>query len=149
MDVIPGRPAVASPYRAVLTALGQRLILPKVNPVYYHLLAIFLSVLFLYAQESWIQIAIVGAVLMTDWLDGATAKRYWQPSRAGYVIDVVTDRASEGFLFAGASGMLSGQVLFLLWLINCGLTFYSVRSNRHTAMPLRFAYLIILAVQGV
>ena len=65
------------------------------------------------------------------------------------MIDVVTDRASEGFLFAGASGMLSGQVLFLLWLINCGLTFYSVRSNRHTAMPLRFAYLIILAVQGV
>ena len=66
MDIIPGRPAVASPYRAVLTALGQRLVLPKVNPVYYHLLAIFLSVLFLYAQESWIQIAIVGAVLMTD-----------------------------------------------------------------------------------
>ena len=149
MDTIPRRPPIASSYRALLTVLENRMVLPHIHPSYYHLLAILLSVLFLYAQTPWQKMVLLGVVLMTDWLDGATAKRYGEMHKAGYVIDTVTDRVSEAFLFAAEAQTLLGQVFFLLWLVNCVLTFYSIRSNKHTLLPLRFAYLIVLAVQAV
>ncbi len=145
MDVIPGRPALASPYRALLTALEKRVALPNIPPAYYHLAAMLLSGLCLYTQAPWQTMALVGVVLVTDWLDGATARRYYEVRRSGYIIDVITDRTSEAFIFAAADGRLLGQVFFLLWLVNSVLTFYSVYSNRHTALPLRFAYLILMA----
>ena len=149
MDTIPGRPPVASPYRALLTALERQIVLPKINPAYYHLLAILLSVLFLYAQTSWQKLALLAMILLLDWLDGATARRYAEAHRAGYVTDVVTDRVSEAFLFTAEAGTRLGQLFFLLWLFNSALAFYSVRSNRHTSLPLRIVYLILLAVQSV
>lgn len=149
MDTIPRRPPVASSYRALLTALENRMVLPRIHPSYYHLLAILLSVLFLYARTSWQKMALIGMVLVADWLDGATARRYTKDHRAGYIMDVVTDRLSEAFLFSAETGTLLGQAFFLLWMINTALTFYSVYSNRHAALPLRFAYLIVLAVQAV
>lgn len=149
MDTIPRRPPVASLYRALLTALENRMVLPRINPSYYHLLAILLSVLFLYARTPWQKIALLGVVLTADWLDGATAKRYGEMHKAGYVIDTVTDRVSEAFIFSAETGTLLGQAFFLLWMINTALTFYSVYSNRHAALPLRFAYLIVLAVQAM
>ena len=144
MDTLPRRPLIASPYRALLTALENRMVLPHIRPSYYHLLAILLSVLFLYAQTPWQKIVLVGVVLIADWLDGATAKRYGEMQKAGYVIDIVTDRVSEAFLFSAEAQTLLGQVFFLLWLVNCALTFYSLRSNKHTSLPLRFACLIVL-----
>ena len=35
-------------------------------------------------------------------------------------------------------------IFFLLWLINLALAFYSVSSNKHTSLPLRFVYLVVL-----
>lgn len=148
MDIIPGRPSVASPYRAVLTALEKRVALPNIHPSYYHLSAILLSVLCLYAQTAWQTMALVAVVLATDWLDGATARRYYEVRRAGYILDVITDRTSEAFIFAADSGTWLGQIFFLLWLLNSALTFYSAYSNRHTSLPLRFAYVVALAFRG-
>jgi len=144
MDPIPSRRSLASPYRTVLSALEKRMPLPNIHPSYYHTLALLLSILYLYAQLPAQKIVLVCIVLLTDWLDGATARRYKRGSRAGYLIDVLTDRASEAFIFTAEAGTILGQVFFLLWLINCALAFYSVKSNIHTSLPLRFAYLIVL-----
>jgi phosphatidylglycerophosphate synthase len=130
----------------VLFVFEKRAPLPNINPAYYHTLALVLSVLSLYTPMPAQRIAIVGIVLVADWLDGATARRYRGGSREGYIIDVVTDRASEAFMFAAAATPL-GYVFFLLWITNCALAFYSVRTGLHTALPLRFTFLIVLMAQ--
>ena len=144
MDIIPDRPRVASPHRALLSLLENWVVLPDINPAYYQALGILLSVLFLYAQTPSQKVFIIGVVLLTDWLDGATARRYKQARRSGYIADVVIDRASEAFIFLAEVGTVLGQVFFLLWTINSVLTFYSVYSNKHLSLPLRFAYMIVL-----
>ena len=144
MGVIPGRRGVAGPYRAVLSALEKRVPLPNINPAWYHTLGLALSVLYLYAATPAQKIAILVVVLVADWLDGATARRYARGCRAGYIIDVVTDRASEAFIFAAEAATPLGRVFFLLWIVNCALAFYSVRTGVHTSLPLRFAFLIVL-----
>ena len=148
MAAIPGRLAVAAPYRALLSACEKQVALPNINPSCYHALAIVLSVLFLYAQTPLHKILIIGVVLLADWLDGATARRYNRVQRSGYLVDVVTDRASEAFIFLAGSEIAVGQVFFLLWLANSALVFYSIRSKKHVSLPLRFAYLVILIAQG-
>jgi phosphatidylglycerophosphate synthase len=133
----------------VFSVLEKKVFLPDISPSYYHAFAIVASILFIYAQAPWLKILILSLALLSDWLDGATARRYHKCCRAGYMTDVVTDRVSEGFIFSTIAGTTLGQVLFLLWLANLILAFYSVRSNKHTSLPLRFAYLIILIAQAV
>ena len=147
MDIIPGRRSVALPYRSLLTFLEKRLFLPDINPSYYHTLGIALSVLYLYTQTPWLKVVIIVVVLWADWIDGATARRYNRGSRAGYIIDVVTDRVSEAFIFSAEADTSLGQIFFLLWFINLALAFYSVYSNKHSSLPLRFVYLVVLVVQ--
>ncbi|OGO48081.1 MAG: hypothetical protein A2W37_07415 [Chloroflexi bacterium RBG_16_63_12] len=126
----------------------DRLFLPDLNPSYYHLLGLALSVLYLYARAPGLKIALIVVVLLADWFDGATARRYHRVRRAGYITDVVTDRASEAFLFAAEAGTVLGQIFFLLWMVNALLTFYSVYSNKHTSLPLRFVYIVGLIARG-
>jgi phosphatidylglycerophosphate synthase len=147
MDDIPRRPGVATPYRTLLSSLEKRVALPNVNPSYYHVLALGLSVLYLYALTPAQKIWLIAVILIADWLDGATARRHKRGSRAGYLIDLLTDRTSEAFIFTAEAGTLLGQISFLLWLVNVALAFYSVRSNKHAALPLRFAFLVILLIQ--
>ena len=149
MDSVPVRRTVTRPYRAVFSALEKRVYLPDISPSYYHAFAIIASILFIYAQAPWLKILILGLVLVADWLDGATARRYHKCCRAGYMTDVVTDRLSEGFIFGSIASTTPGQVFFLLWLTNLILAYYSVRSNKHTSLPLRCLYLIILIAQTV
>ncbi len=148
MDTLPRRPTIALFYRALLSLLEKWVVLPNINPAYYQALAIGLSVLFFYTQVAWQRALIIGVVLLTDWLDGATARRYRQASKSGYISDVVIDRASEAMLFLAEAGTALGQGFFLLWMLNCALTFYSARSNKHLSLPLRFAYMVILIVQA-
>jgi phosphatidylglycerophosphate synthase len=149
MDSIPDRPRVASAHRTLLSLLEKWVVLPDINPAYYHTLAVLLSVLFLYAQTVLQKALIIGVVLLSDWLDGATARRYRQVQRSGYVTDVVTDRMSEAFIFFAEIETVLGQVFFLLWMINSVLTFYSVYSSKHLSLPLRFSYMIVLIAQGI
>lgn len=147
MDGIPHRSIVATPYRALLAALEKQIALPKVSPSVYHVLGLGLSLLYLYAQTPAQRIWLLVLILIADWLDGATARRYRRGSRAGYLIDLLTDRISEAFIFAAASNTLLGQICFLLWIVNVALAFYSVRSNKHTALPIRFVFLLILIMR--
>ncbi len=149
MGNVPVRPSIASLYRAPLAFVEKHVPLPNVSPSVYHASAILLSVVYLYLQAPSMKALILSIVLLTDWLDGATARRYHGARRSGYITDVVTDKASEGFIFAAECGVALGQVFFLLWIINCALTFYSARSGKHVSMPLRFVYLVIVIAQGV
>jgi phosphatidylglycerophosphate synthase len=147
MDSVPGRRPVASAHRKVLSAIENRVPLPDIHPSWYEVLALASSILYLFAWTPAQRIALVTIALLADCLDGATARRHQRTSRAGYIIDVMTDRASEAFIFTAAVGSTLGPVFFLLWLVNCALAFYSMRTNRHTALPLRFAWLLVLIMQ--
>jgi len=149
MDSIPSRGALATPYRTLLNFFEQRVSLPDLNPSYYHAFGTVLSVLYLYSWNSWTKILIVFLVIFADWLDGATARQFGKGGRAGYMIDVVTDRVSEALIFAAEAGTLLGQIFFLSWIVNLLLAYYSVYSNKHTSLPLRFAFLAVLFVQAV
>lgn len=148
MDDIPRRRSLALPYRSLLTFFEKRVYLPDITPSYYHVFGLFASVLFLYCQAAWLKILVLALILVADWADGATARRYNKCRRAGYMLDVVTDRASEGLIFAAGAGTTIGQVFYLAWLLNLLLAYYSIRSNRHSSLPLRFAYLLVLIFLG-
>jgi phosphatidylglycerophosphate synthase len=148
MGNIPHRRAVARPYRAVLSYLENHIYLPDISPSYYHVFALAGSVLMLYLHATWVEVLVLALILVSDWADGATARRYNKCRRAGYMTDVITDRASEGLIFASGAGTTLGQVFYVLWLINLALAYYSIRTNHHTSLPLRFAYMILLPFRG-
>jgi hypothetical protein len=66
----------------VLSALEDRISLPDINPAYYHTAALSASIWFLYIESLTIKIVLVAFILLTDWLDGATARR--EPLRLHY-----------------------------------------------------------------
>jgi phosphatidylglycerophosphate synthase len=149
MDTVPGRRAIALSYRAVLAFLEKHVILPDISPSYYHLAGFTLSVLFLYAVDRGLEMLLILLILVADWLDGATARRFKKCSRSGYMLDMVTDRVSEGLIFSAEAGTAIGKLFYLLWLVNLILAFYSLRANKHTSLPLRCAYLLVLVFQGL
>jgi len=122
--------------------LEKRVSLPRVNPACYNALEIALSLLYLYAHSLLAKILLVALILFADWLDGATARQHGTAgSRGGWLVDVITDRASEAFIFTAESDTPVGQVFFLLWVVNCALAFYSAWKNKHSSLALRAAYL--------
>ncbi len=148
MATIPKRQAVALPYRSVLAFLEKRIYLPNITPSYYHVFGLAASVFFFYSEATWLKVLVLALILAADWADGATARRYNRCSRSGYMIDVVTDRASEGLIFSAGGEMPIGQVFYLLWLINLGLAYYSIHSGRHFSLPLRFVYMLVVIGMG-
>jgi phosphatidylglycerophosphate synthase len=136
---------VARLYREPLERVERHLPLPQVPPWLYTAVGLGLSVLAFVVPFGWPFALLVAVVLLTDWLDGATARRHGWTGRSGYVTDVVSDRASEGLIFLAAPnlGWLS-QLFIVLWLLNCVLTVVSLRGERHLALPLRFAYLVVI-----
>jgi len=137
---VPCRPAIARPYRLVLARIEPHLPLPPVPPAVYTAASLLLSALFFFTPAGRAQIALLAVVLLADWLDGATARRYGWESPTGYKVDVVADRASEGMIFAAGAGTLAGQVFLALWALNIALVFYSLRTGRHRALALRAMY---------
>jgi phosphatidylglycerophosphate synthase len=141
---IPLRTPLALSFRKPLTYLERGLILPNISPSYYAVAGIVLSLLFFVVRPAWLQILIVLLVLLTDWLDGATTRRYGICCKEGYMMDVVIDRASEGLIFVAASGTGLGKAFFLLWLFNLALALYSLKVNTHISLPLRLAFILAL-----
>jgi phosphatidylglycerophosphate synthase len=125
------------------------LVLPEVNPSLYSAAGVGLGVVYLFAATPVMKIALIALMLAADWLDGATARRYDRCSRAGYLTDVLADRSSEGFIFAAEAATPMGKLFFVLWLVNVALSLYSIRSGRHTILPLRGALLVVLVAQTV
>ena len=144
MDKVPQRRAIALPYRSVLAFIEKRVYLPNIRPSYYNVFGLVASIAFLYVRATRFRVVVLVLILIADWADGATARRYNRSSRSGYMIDVVTDRASEGLIFAAAADTTVGQVFCVLWLVNIGLAYYSTRTGHHTSLPLRFVYMLIL-----
>jgi phosphatidylglycerophosphate synthase len=149
MDHIPGRRLIAVPYRTALYWLEQRMPALHISPSACQVAGLVLSVACLYIENAWIKALSIALVLLFDWLDGVTARQQKTASRSGYIADVVVDRASEGFIFAGEVDTPIGQAFYILWLVNVALAFYSVKANKHTSLPLRFAYLFPLIWQGL
>ena len=147
MGIVPGRHSITFHYRTLLTSLEKYLFLPDINPSWYNALAIAFSIFYLYTRSSWLKVIVILLINWVDWLDGATARRYNRESREGYIIDIMTDRVGEAFIFAAEADTATGQFFFLLWLINMAFTFYSVYSNKHTSLPLRYVYLVVLIAQ--
>ena len=149
MDRVPVRSRVAGPYRRILSALEPSLALPDVNPSLYSAAGVGLGVIYLVAATPAAKIVLIALMLAADWLDGATARRYDRCSRSGYLTDVTADRSSEGFIFAAEAGAPLGRFFFILWLANVALSLYSIRSGQHAVLPLRAAFLIVLAAQVI
>ena len=147
MEIIPKRNALAIPYRVLLQFFEKWVKLPNINPSFYNLAGIGLSILYLYTHTHWLKIAIIFLICLFDWFDGATARRHNKCSRSGYIIDNTTDRVSEAFIFTTEAGTVLGQIFYVLWLCNLVLAFFSVYSNKHTSLPLRFAFMLLLLLK--
>jgi phosphatidylglycerophosphate synthase len=89
--------------------------------------------------------ALVAAVLLADWLDGATARRHGARAH-GQLVDVAADRISEVVLFASDPSALR-LALFALAVGNLVLVAAARRRGRHLALPLRLGYLAVLALR--
>ena len=144
MSAIPHRAAVARPHRRLLRYLEKQLPLPNVEPAYYDMLGLALSLLFRYARSRWQKALMVTTILVSDWLDGATARRYRRLRVSGYVTDIVTDRASEALIFVFEPGKRLARWFLWLWFVNSALAVYSLYSKRHLLLPLRVFYLLLL-----
>lgn len=145
MDSVPARPRIAGGYRAVLAWLEPWIPVPDVNPSWWSLLGLAGSVACLYAATPGLKLALVFGVLLTDWWDGATARRHGTVTREGYIVDVVIDRFSEAFIFLADVGHPLGRVFFALFVFNTAATIWGARTGKHRILPLRAAWMVVLA----
>lgn len=120
-----------------------RLPMPNVNPsvISYLALPFSLAFILLWDKNELISLIFLIIVLIFDWLDGLVAKKYRRASEKGWLIDVATDRFSEGIIFA-----YFFHPWFYFFLANIILTLISYKVKRHIfILPLRhffFLYLI-------
>ena len=149
MDAIPHRGQVATPYRRLICYFEARITLPDINPAIYQLIGIGLSIYYLFLGHWVLKTAVISLILLTDCLDGATARCHGQPQKSGYIADVIIDRASEGIIFIGEIMTMWGLIFFWLWLGNTLLAYNSIRTGKHQAMALRFFFILVLVGQGI
>lgn len=146
MDSVPARPRISGGYRAALAWMEPYIPVPNVNPSWWSLLGLVGSVACLYAATPGVKLALVFGVLLTDWWDGATARRHNRMSgREGYIVDVVIDRFSEAFIFLADIGHPLGRVFFALFLFNTASTIWGARTGKHRILPLRAVWMGVLA----
>lgn len=142
---IPQRPGIAQSYRPILNILERNFssAIPWVNPSWYQLVTLVISVGFLFLPSDGMRAAAVAAMMFLDWLDGAAARALKLTSRAGWMLDVTVDRVSEVLMFIVE--LTNGNWWwFAAALFNIALSHYSVVSGKHRILPLRFFYLVFL-----
>lgn len=141
MDEHRIKPAVA--LKARTDSLLMRLPLPKINPNFVSGLSVISSVFFILAlgYSQVLAFAIAVAVLVFDALDGIIARKYRLETDEGYMIDVTSDRLSEGIMFVPFF-----MPWFFLFAANCFLTLIGFRMKRHIILPLRHIFVIYLAI---
>lgn len=145
MDSVPARPRIAGGYRAALARMEPYIPVPNINPSWWSLLGLLGSVACLYVASPGGKLALVFGVLLTDWWDGATARRHDRMSgREGYIVDVVIDRFSEAFIFLADIGHPLGRVFFVLFLFNTASTLWGARTGKHRILPLRALWMGVL-----
>lgn len=146
MGTIPTRSKLAGIYRKILSTWEKGLVLPIRNPSFYQVVAIFLSILLMFLGYKPVVVVLVFLILLSDWFDGAVARSQGVASLKGWMIDVVVDRISEGFMFIPLLDTFVGKLFFFSYLVNIGFSFYSVKTGKHILLPLRFVYLVYLIV---
>ena len=146
MDSVPARPRISGGYRAVLAWMEPWIPVPNINPSWWSLLGLVGSVACLYAATPGQKLALVFGVLLTDWWDGATARRHGGAlaGREGYIVDVVIDRFSEAFIFLADITHPFARVFFLLWMLNTASTLWGARTGKHRILPLRAVWMGVL-----
>lgn len=149
MDRIPKRSKLAKIYRDILDKYEGSLVFPIKDPNFYQVFSVLLSAVFLFRPQPVLGIVLISLILLSDWMDGAVARKYNLTSREGWMIDVVIDRISEGLMFIAYLGTFVGNLFFFLYLFNIVGSYYSIKSGKHTLIPTRFFYLIYLIVIAV
>lgn len=146
MDKIPKRSKLAKIYRDVLDKYEDKLVFPVKDPNFYQVVSVLLSAVFLFKPGIVLGIVLLAVILISDWMDGAVARKYNLTCREGWMIDVVIDRLSEALIFVGYLGTIVGKIFFGMYLINIVMSFYAVKSGKHLLIATRFFYLIYLLI---
>lgn len=144
MGKLPERLKIAGWYRSQYQSIEPKIRLPRINPSIYQVLAIVLSFAFVLNSIVWVRFALGLMIVLSDWLDGATARRYGVAGEMGYMIDVAVDRLSELIMFFPLVSGPWSVLWFGLAVINLMLSFLSFKTEKHMILPLRFAYLFFL-----
>ena len=79
--------------------------------------------------------------ILLDWFDGLIAKKFGRATEEGYVVDVMSDRLSEGIIFS-----VFFFPWFFLFVLNCFLSMKSVVRKEHIIIPLRHIFLVFYAL---
>lgn len=130
--------------RAVIDFWMLRFPWPKISPNLISYLALPFSLVFIFLWRPFplLALIILMIVLFLDWLDGLVAKKYHLASEKGWLVDVATDRFSEGIIFA-----YFFHPWFYFFVANVILTFISYKVKRHIfILPLRQAFFLYLIV---
>lgn len=122
--------------------IGLALPLPNVNPNAVSGLSVItsmLTALFVYSGPPlhFLVIFFLILTIVLDWFDGLIAKKFQRTTEEGYIVDVTSDRLSEGIIFS-----VFFFPWFFLFVINCLLTMRSFVKGRHVIIPLRHIFLI-------
>lgn len=125
--------------RGVVDYVFLRLPLPKVNPNMLSGLSILTSLLFILTLKysSVLALILIIITIVLDWFDGLIAKKHNLCSEEGHIVDLISDRLSEGIMFIPFF-----VPWFYLFLLNSILTVFSFVRGKHTVLPLRHAFLI-------
>jgi phosphatidylglycerophosphate synthase len=121
-----------------------RLPIPNINPslISYLALPVSLAFILLWDKNELLALIMLVIVLILDWLDGLVAKKYKRASEKGWLIDVTTDRLSEGIIF-----IVFIYPWFYLFLFNIFLTYFSYKLKKFSLiLPLRQLFFIYLVV---
>jgi phosphatidylglycerophosphate synthase len=113
--------------------------LPNINPNIISGLSVLTSLFFILALKYSSALAFIFIIItiLLDWFDGLIAKKYKKCSEEGYIVDVTSDRLSEGIIFAPFF-----IPWFYLFVLNNILTIFSFTKNRHIILPIRHVFLI-------
>lgn len=116
-----------------LDSIFLKLPLPKVNPNAVSGLSIVTSIFFVLALDyPFLAFAIMLITFLLDGLDGLVARKYKLASEKGYMVDVFSDRLSEGIIFTPFF-----VPWFYLFTLNAILTVLGYARGKHRLIPLR------------
>ena len=116
--------------------------LPDMNPNALSGMSIITSMLFLLSVKYSMPLALtlLFCTLLLDWFDGMVARKFNRTSEEGHLVDIASDRLSEGIVFVAFFPW------FCLFTLNCLLSLWSVAHKRHLILPLRHVFLVFYMI---
>jgi phosphatidylglycerophosphate synthase len=122
--------------------IGLALPLPNINPNVISGFSIITSLMFLLSMRFsvFLSLLFLAVTLLLDWFDGLISRKLGLVSEDGYLVDLASDRFSEGIIFVAFF-----FPWFYLFLANCILSIIAVTRRRHLMLPLRHVFLIFYA----